>query len=152
MDPQFPQYPPYQPQPYGYQPPVPQYPGSMKTAVVFMYVGGGLELVGFALNLVAGAVSATAVGALIGAGLWFWMASANRAGKNWARITSTVFFALDCIALLSIFALASKVKASAADILIASALVQWLIGLGAIVFLWQRASSAYFAARNAPRY
>ena len=34
---------------------------------------------------------------LIGVGLWLWMAQKNKAGKNWARITSTVFFALDTL-------------------------------------------------------
>jgi len=34
---------------------------------------------------------------LIGIGLWLWMAQKNKAGKNWARITSTVFFALDTL-------------------------------------------------------
>ena len=34
---------------------------------------------------------------LIGIGLWLWMAQKNKAGKNWARITSTVFFAIDTL-------------------------------------------------------
>ena len=34
---------------------------------------------------------------LIGIGLWIWMAQSNKAGKNWARITSTVFFAIDTL-------------------------------------------------------
>ena len=34
---------------------------------------------------------------LIGVALWIWMAQMNQAGKNWARITSTVFFALETL-------------------------------------------------------
>jgi len=29
---------------------------------------------------------------LIGIGLWLWMAVKSKAGRNWARITGTVFF------------------------------------------------------------
>jgi hypothetical protein len=36
-----------------------------------------------------------AAASLIGVGLWIWMAQMNKAGKNWARITSTVFFAIE---------------------------------------------------------
>lgn len=52
------------------------------------------------------------------------MAVSNRAGKNWARITSTVFFGLDCL----------------------------VLGLGAIILLWRKESSAYFAAMSASTY
>ena len=34
---------------------------------------------------------------LIGIALWIWMAQMNKRGRNWARITSTVFFALDTL-------------------------------------------------------
>ena len=47
----------------------------------------------------AAVVLAVAFG-LIGIGLWVWMALANKAGKNWARITATVFFGLDTLSLL----------------------------------------------------
>src|SRR5947207_8894864 len=42
-------------------------------------------------NLVVGAI---VVFGLIYIALWIWMAYSNRAGKNWARITGTVFFAI----------------------------------------------------------
>ena len=40
---------------------------------------------------------------LIGIGLWLWMAYANKAGKNWARITATAFFGLDTLSVLTSF-------------------------------------------------
>ena len=49
---------------------------------------------------VAAVVVAIVLG-LIGIGLWMWMARANQAGKNWARITATVFFGLDTLSVLA---------------------------------------------------
>jgi hypothetical protein len=79
------------------------------------------------------------VGGLIGAGLWVWMARSNAAGKSWARIVSTVFFALDTI--LQFVGLGAGTGAAGRIF----AIVVWLIGLAAIILLWQRTSSEYFA-------
>jgi hypothetical protein len=142
-------YPPQQPQ-FGGPPAV--YPGTLKAAVTLMYVGGALELVGFVLNLAAGASGQAAVEAIIGAGLWFWMARANRQGKNWARITSTVFFGLDCLAFILIIALVGSVSAKAAGIVLAAGSIQWLIGLAAVILLWRRPSTEYFNAMSGKAY
>lgn len=80
---------------------------------------------------------------VIGVGLWIWMAVLNRRGRNWARITGTVFFGLSTIELISGFAQHTDAIAMGVTILV------WLIGLTAVVLLWQPASSAYF---RAPRY
>jgi hypothetical protein len=77
---------------------------------------------------------------LIGIGLWIWMARANRAGKNWARITATVFFGLDTLSLLVGFRQAEPALSRVVSLLV------WLAGLGAVILLWQKVSSAYFAA------
>ena len=82
---------------------------------------------------------------LIGIGLWLWMAWANKAGKNWARITATVFFALDTLSVLAGFRQAEPALSRAVSLLV------WLAGLGAIVLLWQKISSAYFAASRTGR-
>jgi hypothetical protein len=68
------------------------------------------------------------------------MARANQAGKNWARITATVFFGLDTLSLLA--ALRQAEPALSRTI----SLLTWLVGLGAVILLWQKISSAYFAA------
>ncbi len=91
------------------------------------------------------AVAVAVVFGLIGIGLWLWMAYANKAGKNWARITATVFFGLDTLSILTSFRQAEPVLSRLISILI------WLIGLGAIVLLYQRESSAYFSASKKPR-
>lgn len=91
------------------------------------------------------AVAVAIIFGLIGIGLWLWMAYANKAGKNWARITATVFFGLDTLSVLTSFRQAEPVLSRVISILI------WLIGLGAIVLLYQRESSTYFTASKRPR-
>jgi hypothetical protein len=91
------------------------------------------------------AVAVAIIFGLIGIGLWLWMAYANKAGKNWARITATVFFGLDTLSVLTSFRQAEPVLSRLISILV------WLIGLGAIVLLYQRESSAYFSASKTRR-
>ena len=93
-------------------------------------------------------IGLTIASGLIGAALWIWMAQRIRAGRNWARIVSTVFFAIDTISALVSASGASTLSVGGATRVYG--IVVWLIGLVAIVFLWQRASSDYF--RPAPRY
>ncbi|MGD0704248.1 MAG: hypothetical protein ABSA02_30730 [Trebonia sp.] len=83
---------------------------------------------------------------LIGIGLWIWMARSSLAGKGWARITSTVFFAIDTISLI-VGLSGSALSAGGATRFYG--IVVWVIGLAAIILLWQRASSSYF--KGAPR-
>jgi hypothetical protein len=169
----------YQPYPGGATPPeaygqsptsVPQ---SITRAVRVMYAGAAASLIGIAVNLTTSgslrsdirarrpsltpAQLTTAVhaeigfaiaGGLIGAALWIWMAQRSKAGKGWARIASTVLFAIDTISALVSASGAGSLSVGGATR--AYAIVVWLIGLVAIVFLWQRSSSAYF--KRAPRY
>jgi len=91
---------------------------------------------------VVGVTTVVVIG-LIGVGLWLWMAWANGAGKSWARIVASVFFGLNTIDLLTL------VARPHATLGLALAILVWLIGLGAILLLWQRESSAYYQARSA---
>ena len=75
---------------------------------------------------------------LIGVGLWLWMARMNGAGRSWARVVASVLFALSTLSVLT-----SIARPSAGVTRIFGVLV-WLVGLGAIVLLWQRDSSDYF--------
>jgi hypothetical protein len=125
-----------------------------------MYVGAGLEGLGLILNLIgighgSSSTPSGAVGSLIGVGLWLWMARANKEGKNWARITSTVFFGIDCLGVLvllgAILAVLHSVSPSVKTILLLSGLasiVIWAVGLATIILLWRRESSAYYAAMS----
>lgn len=163
----------YQPYPGGSQTPEPAQraapPAPVIRAVQAMYVGAAASLVGIIIGFLNRAAIRTALrnnnhkltehqlntdyhavlGAaivigLIGVGLWIWMALMCKAGKSWARVLSTVFFGLQTIQLVLGGALTGGGAARLYGLLV------WLIGLVAIVFLWQRPSSEYF--KGAPRY
>ena len=84
-------------------------------------------------------VIGSAVFQVILVALWVWMALTNKAGKSWARIVATVLFALNTLILLVDV---SRAGGSAAALV---SILTWLIGLGAIIYLWRKDSSAYFA-------
>lgn len=166
----------YQPYPGGTQmpepaerPPVPQ---SITRAVQLMYAGAVASLIGIVIALTTlssiksqiisknpsltttqvnnaehVAIGILIASGLIGAALWLWMAQSSKAGKNWARIVSTVLFAIQTI---NVVAGASAVASGGASRIYS--IVIWLIGLGAIIFLWQRSSTEYFKSSAAPRY
>jgi hypothetical protein len=144
----------------GQRPPAPQ---SVHIAVRLMYSGAVVSAISFILGLVTignlkhtirtqhphytasqvntaatSSIALIVVVGLIGIGLWIWMARANQAGKNWARITGTVLFGIDTLDLLGLFA------ERPAALSVVFAVVTWLIGLGAVIMLWRRDSTAYF--------
>ena len=164
----------YQPYPGGTQMPEPSdrppAPPSVLRAVQVMYAGAAASLIGIIIDMttlsstkseimrrnpsltatqVANAehvaIGLFIVSGLLGAGLWIWIAQMSKAGKNWARIVGTVLFAIDTI---SVFAGAATVPGAGATRIYS--IVVWLIGLAAVILLWQRASPDYF--RGAPRY
>jgi magnesium-transporting ATPase (P-type) len=92
---------------------------------------------------------------LIYIGLWIWMAYANRAGKNWARITGTVFFAI--LTLSTVSGLAIRASGATTNTMSAGSattattvigVIGWAIGLATVVLLWRGQSSAYFQPRT----
>ncbi len=157
----------YQPYPSAGQAPEPVRPGpppSVVMAVRLMYAGAvvsalslivGLATVGSLRNslhksdpslttsqlhnLQTVVVVGSVFIGVVSIGLWVWMALMNKAGKSWARIVSTVLFGLD-----TLFLLLGVARAGAAAGTLVSILT-WLIGLGAIIYLWRKDSSAYFA-------
>ncbi|WP_433333911.1 hypothetical protein [Spirillospora sp. CA-294931] len=106
-------------------------------------------------GVVIGAVSLTAVVAVVCAGLWLWMAFKNRAGRNWARIAGTVLFALNSLSVVSggftnasgsvngtAFTVGAPFAATVINVVI------WAVGLAVVILLWTRPSSAYFKPVN----
>ena len=149
------------------RPPIPQ---SVTRAVQVMYAGAAASLIGIIVDMTTlsstkteihnrnpdltatqlnnaehVAIGLFIVSGLIGAALWFWMAQSCKAGKGWARIVSTVLFA---IATINVVVGASAVPGGGAVRIYG--IVVWLIGLAAIILLWQRPSSDYF--KSAARY
>jgi len=132
-------------------------PASMMRAVRLMYAGAGIAVVlGVIVALTAhgrpihigdpasgaygaGYVTGGAITGLIAWGPWLWMAWANKRGRSWARILSTVFFGL-----LTLYAGVGLVALPAAPEI--AVIFEWAAGLAAIVSLWQRQSSHYYKA------
>jgi hypothetical protein len=172
----------YQPFPGGAEPPEPALttaPPSITRAVRVMYAGAAASVIGIIIDLTTYSslqnalatrrrkngqlmthaqvvdlahVEAVAfvVGGLIAAGLWIWMARSSRAGKSWARTVSTVLFAISTI---SAFVSIGGGALAADDASRIYGFVVWIIGLVAIILLWQRASSGYFKGfKGAPGY
>jgi len=79
---------------------------------------------------------------IVGIALWLWMARANSQGKNWARIVSTVLF---CLATLDLVGVVGEPKTVLGLIF---PVLTWLIGLGAVILLWRKDSSAFFKPRG----
>jgi hypothetical protein len=100
------------------------------------------------------AIGSAIVFGLVYIALWIWMAYANRAGHNWARVTGTVFFGLSTLFTLIGLGMQaagtnnamSGSSATLPGILLG--IVGWLIGLATVIFLWNRKSSAYFKPRT----
>jgi hypothetical protein len=164
---QFPAYPQYPGQPG--KPPIPK---TVQNAFYLMLAGAALELVSTLVsigstsnlrdrfraqnpgftdtqvnNAVHAGVASAVVSVLIGIGLWIWMAFANRAGKNWARITGTVFFGIECLSLLATLAASSTSTFStikASGIAVALSVLMWLVGLVTVILLWNKQSGPYF--------
>jgi hypothetical protein len=138
-------------------------PASVRRAVLVMYAGAALSVAGVVVTLVSRSsllaairkahplLSAARVAKLenfdvvtyiligvLGACLWIWMATANKAGNSRARTTASVIFAVNTIAVLVSLARPEAVANKAAAIVI------WLTGLVTIVLLWQRDASTYY--------
>jgi len=147
------------------EPARPAPPRSVRTAVLLMYTGAALSAISLIVTVLSFhsiervirnasstltahqvhndaivAVTIAVVESLIAIGLWLLMAWGNKNGQSWARITATVLFGLNTLFLLLSF-IRATVSAS-----LAFSLLVWVVGLFAIVMLWRRESSEYFAS------
>ncbi|WP_143876047.1 hypothetical protein [Nocardia fluminea] len=100
--------------------------------------------------LVYASVGGTLLSAVVTAGLWVWMAFVCRAGKNWGRITGTVFFGINALSYAAGTVLAFVT--STAGIALVFSTVTLVIGLAAVILLWNGTSSPFFAARAPQGY
>ncbi len=92
----------------------------------------------------------TIVVGLVSIGLWVWMARMNGAGRNWARITASVFFGLWSLYTYSILGqLNGAVTITATWIVsLVLVLVIWAIGVATVFLLWRPASTAFFKGQS----
>lgn len=141
-------------------------PKSVDTAVMFMYAGAALSLLEIVLALVMSSqikenirerlgetVTAaelesaigsltwqTILGGAFGVALWLAMAYFNQRGMSWARIVGTVLFGISTLRLLIQMLAVPPIP------LVAVVFLLWVAGLGAVICLWKRESSAWFEA------
>jgi serine/threonine protein kinase len=142
-------------------------PATMITAVRLMYAGAAYAVVWAAgvitvsARLVkdhpayfsggnhplAGAAALAVLLAVAEIVLWLGIARACRRGRNGARVAGTILFGINTLVVLGV---AGSPQAGLGPAKLLS-LIGWLIGAVAVVFLWRRASSAFFAAQAASR-
>jgi hypothetical protein len=97
-------------------------------------------------NIIHAAVIAEVAAGVLGAVLFIWIARSCRSGKNWARITGTVFWFIAILGTVYDLVTAEATLSEIANI------VAVLIGLAAVVLLWMRSSSAYFKYFKRPEF
>jgi tRNA A-37 threonylcarbamoyl transferase component Bud32 len=93
-------------------------------------------------SLAAGASAGVLLGGAIVVALWLWLAFASKQGFGWARTVGTVLFGGDTFILLNTLG-AHGIGATKGI-----SVVVWLVGLVAVIFLWQRPSSEFFSLRR----
>ncbi|MEY9932362.1 uncharacterized membrane protein (UPF0136 family) [Catenulispora sp. GP43] len=116
-----------------------------------------LMLAGAALAVVQGLVAAIGdlhrpvnaafsllSGVIVGA-VWWWVAKACAEGRGGARLLATVFFALSTLGISSTLNGLYHFVTAALTVL---DVLSWLVGLGVVLLLWQRDSSAFFESRR----
>jgi hypothetical protein len=92
-------------------------------------------------NTVAGAGDfGVVIGSLAAVGLWIGLALAARKGQGWTRTVGTVLFGIDTLVFIGTIGRPGIAAAKTIHLMI------WLVGLLAVVFLWQRTSTQFFAA------
>jgi hypothetical protein len=142
--------------------PVPSAPSSVANAVKLMYLGAVASLAGVVIGLVRGvsksairqaapkltpsqvntaasvALVSVVVAGVIGVAAWIAIARLSKRGNNGARVTGTILFGLDTVLLLL------SLRRPENALVKAYPLVVWLIGLAAVIMLWQRESTRFF--------
>jgi hypothetical protein len=127
---------------YGPAPLVPSAPPrAVNRAVRLMRAGAALAVVyGAVYGLTRHALVGGILSGVIAGLVWLWMAWKSNAGRNWARVLSSIFFGATIPGLFG----------SIADRRWAPALVVFLIecgvGLAAVILLWRPESGQFFAA------
>lgn len=135
----------------------PQRPRSIQVAVALMIVLPGLGVIPSLMSIGSSGLFVLdgIIGWVPGAALWWWMAWANREGKSWGRIAATVFFGISALGGSSAWlvlghrgAFSVSAWAATTGLYLVVSIVFLLLGLTAIVLLWTRKSSDYYAAMS----
>jgi hypothetical protein len=145
------------------EPEEPPAPVSVQRAVRLMYAGAAVSTVSLVISLISiGStkseihkqrpdlsatqvhqlelfiVALAVVSGLAGIALWLWMAQKTGQGRNWARILSSVLFIFATVDLYGVLREPKTVIGLIFPVL------TWLVGLAAIILLYQKESTAFF--------
>jgi hypothetical protein len=143
----------------------PPRPTAMRRAVPLMYAGAAIAVVngivdGLTMQLTTvrtyasptiatvhsgKSLAAGVVMGLIVGGVWLWMALKTGDGRNWARVLSTFLFGFACLQVIG--SITTLVRSGTVLAFIVF-LVEWGVGLAALLLLWRRESSEFFASAN----
>jgi hypothetical protein len=144
----------------GEAPQRPNPPQRLIRASRFMYVGAAISTIVFMIDMATIGIlksiyhnsitssqlnvdiGENAIADLLVIGLWVLMAWANRRGRSWARIVATVLFGLYTLR----FILWVRLLPQGLNVNLVVEILTWLGGLGAIILIWNRESSAYYQA------
>ena len=159
--PQMPSYPQGQGMPGAVPPPA--RPPAMQRTVQLMYAGAALAVITGIVsglttqnsmftftsgstttttNIHSAAIAGGIIGGVIDGLLWLWMAWKTGAGRGWARVLSTVFFGFSCLGLIGNLVTLAK---SHPYLAFTFNLITWGVGLAALIYLWKRESTDFFA-------
>jgi FtsH-binding integral membrane protein len=84
---------------------------------------------------------------LLGIALWAWMALMNSQGKRWARILATVLGALNIVInLLSLLGASAGTDTNAIGTTFT--ILNLIVAIAALVFMYRKDASAYYAAMS----
>jgi serine/threonine protein kinase len=145
-------------------------PTTVANAAKFMYGGAGVAVLGLLAGLgtlhslrtlieqqnpnasqsyVSASIGAAVVTLVLlgglGALLWLWMARLTRRGEHRARTLSTIVFVVATVGGIHLISQGETTRLSAAF-----GLIEWAVGLIAIILLWSTPSRRYFNALGPP--
>ncbi len=143
----------------------PPLPSSVSTASRLMYLGAGLSALGVIVGLagvptlkviaaqnadrpgtVGAAVAILLIHGLVGTALWLWLGRETGNGLRRARAWATVIFALATVSGIADGA------APSTGLTQAFSGIEWVVGLCAVILLWNRSSRHYYDALRPPSY
>jgi hypothetical protein len=138
-------------------------PASVRWAVRIMYTGAAAGIAGIGVNVTTlgvirqqrpimsealrtstqhQAIAEFIVGGIVVAALWAFMAVSCRARKSWARVGSTVLFAVYTVYTTEIVLKFDGISPPGA--VQAYTGIVWLLGVAAVSLLWHRTATPHF--------
>jgi predicted Ser/Thr protein kinase len=120
-------------------------PPAIVSAVRLMYAGGVLAA-GSAIGAFTSAPFLAIAGGLVSVGAWLWVAARTRRGRPGTRGLSTIFFTLNTVSVLVIYA-----DWFWTYVTLISSVAEWGVALAAVALLWQRSAGWYLTGRQRAR-